>query len=149
MGAKEEYEAKKRRDRAKREADAKTALDKQTVEARLAAEREEIAARKIAEGEEADRIRAVTESDAKRWWFRQKNPIDRFTGWLVAWTALLFVVTIANAIILSHTDDKIGEQAKIAAEQRKVMQDQLAEMKATGAQTDTLIETNKKLAEAA
>lgn len=43
------------------------------------------------------------------WWFKQKLPIDRFTGWLVAWTALLFVATIANAVILHSTDDKIKE----------------------------------------
>jgi hypothetical protein len=25
--------------------------------------------------------------DSSSWWFGQRNPIDRFTGWLVAWTA--------------------------------------------------------------
>jgi hypothetical protein len=38
------------------------------------------------------------------WWFNQAIPIDRFTGWLVAWTALLFVATIINAVILGITD---------------------------------------------
>src|ERR1700722_17563379 len=59
------------------------------------------------------------------WWFNQPVPIDRFTGWLVAWTALLFLATIGNVIILKHTDDKISEQAEISAGQLRVMQGQL------------------------
>lgn len=38
------------------------------------------------------------------WWFNQRDPINRFTGWLVAWTALLFVGTIVSAAILYKTD---------------------------------------------
>jgi hypothetical protein len=47
---------------------------------------------------------AKAESDQKKWWFKQPNPINRFTGWLVAWTALLFVGTIISAMILWQSD---------------------------------------------
>jgi hypothetical protein len=43
------------------------------------------------------------------WWFREPLPIDRFTGWLVAFTALLFVATIVNAIVLWITDHTLRE----------------------------------------
>lgn len=43
------------------------------------------------------------------WWFKQPLPIDRFTGWLVAWTALLFVATVINAGILYITDTTLKE----------------------------------------
>jgi hypothetical protein len=59
-----------------------------------------------------------------RWWFSQPVPIDRFTGWLVAWTALLFIATAANVLVLNHTDEKIGKQAKIATDQAKIAADQ-------------------------
>jgi hypothetical protein len=42
-------------------------------------------------------------------WFELPNPIDRFTGWLVAWTALLTAATIINAIILGITDHTLKE----------------------------------------
>jgi hypothetical protein len=58
----------------------------------------------------------------RKWWFNQPDPTERFTGWLVAWTALLFCATIANVIVINHTDDKIGEQAKIANRQLAVME---------------------------
>src|SRR5687768_8291309 len=48
-------------------------------------------------------------SDQKRWWFRQPNPIDRFTGWLVAWTALLFLGTLGSALVLIKTDLTLHE----------------------------------------
>lgn len=38
------------------------------------------------------------------WWFEQPIPIDRFTGWLVTWTALLFTATVINAVVLYKTD---------------------------------------------
>jgi hypothetical protein len=47
---------------------------------------------------------AAGDAARKVWWFRQPIPIDRFTGWLVAWTALLFVATVINAMILGITD---------------------------------------------
>jgi hypothetical protein len=68
MGAKENYEARKADEKAKREAD-----------------------------------------KSKRWWFNQRVPIDRFTGWLVAWTALLFIATIINAGVLWKTDHTLKE----------------------------------------
>jgi hypothetical protein len=43
------------------------------------------------------------------WWFREPLPIDRFTGWLVAFTALLFIATIVNAIVLWITDHTLRE----------------------------------------
>ena len=43
------------------------------------------------------------------WWFNQELPIDRFTGWLVAWTALLFIATVINAVILGITDHTLKE----------------------------------------
>jgi hypothetical protein len=49
------------------------------------------------------------EKQRKNWWFNQPTPIDRFTGWLVAWTALLFVATIFNAVILYITDHTLKD----------------------------------------
>jgi hypothetical protein len=48
--------------------------------------------------------------EKRRWWFNQPIPIDRFTGWLVAWTALLFGATVFNVVVINHTDEKIGGQ---------------------------------------
>jgi hypothetical protein len=44
-----------------------------------------------------------------RWWFNQPVPIDRFTGWLVAWTFLLFLATIGSAAVLWKTDHTLVE----------------------------------------
>jgi hypothetical protein len=43
------------------------------------------------------------------WWFNHPGTIERFTGWLVVWTALLFVGTMASAIILWRTDRTLHE----------------------------------------
>ncbi len=43
------------------------------------------------------------------WWFKHPGPIERLTGWLVLWTALLFVGTTASAIILWRTDRTLHE----------------------------------------
>lgn len=43
------------------------------------------------------------------WWFKHPGTIERFTGWLVVWTALLFVGTMASAIILWRTDSTLRE----------------------------------------
>jgi hypothetical protein len=48
-------------------------------------------------------------SKESRWWFNQLAPIDRFTGWLVAWTALLFVATIISAAVLFITDHTLKD----------------------------------------
>jgi hypothetical protein len=61
----------------------------------------------------AERDTRRAEKQNSKWWFRQPIPIDRFTGWLVAWTALLFAATIANVVILNLTDDKIGQQLTV------------------------------------
>jgi hypothetical protein len=70
--------------------------------------------------------------------------------WLeVAETLGLWVaagVGVAAIIVASHDSDN---QTKIMHQQQIAMQGQLIEMKATGAQTDQMIETNRKLAEAA
>ena len=33
------------------------------------------------------------------WWFKEPLPIDRFTGWIVIWTYLLFVATVGLGIV--------------------------------------------------
>jgi hypothetical protein len=71
---------------------------------------------------EARRAEKPKPPEKRLWWFNQPLPIDRFTDWLVAWTALLFIATIGNAIILKRTDDKIGEQANISGRQLTVME---------------------------
>lgn len=43
----------------------------------------------------------------KVWWFKQPSAIERFTGWLVLWTALLFA---ANVV----TDIFVWQQWKVA-----------------------------------
>lgn len=43
------------------------------------------------------------------WWFNQPNPIDRFTGWLVAVTLLLCIATVINAYILWITDHTLRD----------------------------------------
>jgi hypothetical protein len=68
MGAKENYEARKAAEKAKREA-----------------------------------------RKNRRWWFNQSVPIDRFTGWLVTWTALLFIATVINAGVLWKTDNTLHD----------------------------------------
>jgi hypothetical protein len=65
---------------------------KENYEARKAAEKAK---------QEADR--------GDRWWFNQRTPIDRFTGWLVAWTFLLFIATIGSAVVLWKTDNTLHE----------------------------------------
>jgi hypothetical protein len=42
-----------------------------------------------------------------KWWFQEKEPIAKFTGWLVAWTFLLFLATIISAAILYKTDETL------------------------------------------
>jgi hypothetical protein len=53
---------------------------------------------------------AKREADkSKRWWFNQRAPIDRFTGWLVTWTFLLFIATVINAGVLWKTDSTLHD----------------------------------------
>jgi hypothetical protein len=59
------------------------------------------------ENYEARKATEKAKHEAKKhrhWWFNQSAPIDRFTGWLVAWTALLFIATVINAGVLWKTD---------------------------------------------
>jgi hypothetical protein len=65
------------------------------------------------ENYEANKRAAATKADKKKLWFRQREPIDRFTGWLVAWTALLFAATVISAGILWKTDQTLraGQRA--------------------------------------
>jgi hypothetical protein len=57
--------------------------------------------------------------EERKWWFNQPIPIDRFTGWLVAWTALLFLATVGNVIVINKTDEKIGTQLEEIQRQSK------------------------------
>jgi hypothetical protein len=43
------------------------------------------------------------------WWFNHPGPIERLTGWLVLWTALLFVGTMSSTFILWRTDNTLRE----------------------------------------
>jgi hypothetical protein len=43
------------------------------------------------------------------WWLGQRDPIARFTKWLVLWTALLFIGTVISAAILFKTDNTLQE----------------------------------------
>lgn len=38
------------------------------------------------------------------WWFQRREAVDRYTGWLMVWTALLTVVTLASVGVLVITD---------------------------------------------
>ena len=71
---------------------------------------------------EARKASAKAERDKQKWWFQQPDPINRFTGWLVAWTALLFFGTIISAGVLLKTDHTL--QDTIAAN-REVSSNQL------------------------
>jgi hypothetical protein len=53
--------------------------------------------------------RQATRKDSSGWWFGQRNQIDRFRGWLVAWTALLRVGTVLSALVLYKTDTRFSE----------------------------------------
>jgi hypothetical protein len=65
------------------------------------------------EQDEANDRADDTKVDKKKWWFKQREPIDRFTGWLVAWTALLFIATIVSAGILWKTDNTLRETLEV------------------------------------
>ena len=74
---------------------------------------------------------AEAKNDSKKvpWWFNQPLPIDRFTGWLVAWTSCLSLATVGLILVsilqwreLRNTDDHIADQVRIAAEQLKTME---------------------------
>ena len=56
------------------------------------------------------------------WWFNQPLPIDRFTGWLVAWTALLFIATVCSVAVLLVTDDTFNRQLTVMKRQMDTMQ---------------------------
>lgn len=43
------------------------------------------------------------------WWFNHPGPIERLTGWLVLWTALLFVGTMSSTMVLWRTDITLRE----------------------------------------
>jgi hypothetical protein len=60
--------------------------------------------------------------EKRLWWFQQPAPIDRFTGWLVAYTLLLFIATGISACFLHSTDEAIHGQLII-------MKSQLDQMK--------------------
>src|ERR1700681_1969038 len=73
--------------------------------------RERYEAKKLLEaGRQAER------KGTSKWWFGQLNPIDRFTGWLVVWTALLCIATVLSALVLYKTDHTL--QRTVVATQR-------------------------------
>jgi hypothetical protein len=43
--------------------------------------------------------KAENDSKPQPLWFNQPNPIDRFTGWLVVWTSMLFLATTGLGIV--------------------------------------------------
>jgi len=53
---------------------------------------------------EARRRRAQEREPMPIWWLGQRDPVARFSKWLMIWTALLFVGTIGSGIILYKTD---------------------------------------------
>jgi hypothetical protein len=42
-----------------------------------------------------------------KWWFRQKEPVARLTGWLAAFTACLVMVSVLQWCTLKRTDETI------------------------------------------
>jgi hypothetical protein len=73
---------------------------------------------------EASKGRNRSTRDKNKWWFRQREPIDRFTGWLVVWTSLLFLATVATAVVLIITDRTFDKQLSVMQSQLKEMRDQ-------------------------
>jgi hypothetical protein len=74
------------------------------------------------------------------WWFKQPLPIDRFTGWLMVFTGLLFLATVVSAAILIKTDFTLGDQAEAIRGQLKEMKNQrlltIAQSRATIARVE-------------
>lgn len=52
----------------------------------------------------------------RRWWFNEREPISRFTGWLAAYTAVLMVVGLLQWCTLEKTNQtmRLQERAWIA-----------------------------------
>ena len=83
--------------------------------------------------EDTRRAKQGEPPDRKVWWFNQKAPIDRFTGWLMVYTFCLVVATLANAWVLFETDwtlRKTLEATKVAADAAKKSAD-VAELSLT------------------
>lgn len=59
-----------------------------------------------------------TSTSKKLWWYEQPAPIDRFTGWLVLWTALLFAANLAALFF-------IGQQWKVSSDAQTDTRQQL------------------------
>ena len=80
-------------------------------------------------GKQAETAEAKTDTIKQPWWFNQPLPIDRFTGWLVAWTSCLSIATFGLILVailqwreLHSTDAHVNEQVQITADQLKIMQ---------------------------
>jgi hypothetical protein len=56
------------------------------------------------------------------WWLGQRDPIARFTKWLVMWTGLLFVATVGSVVALVITDLTFGKQLRVMQGQLDTMQ---------------------------
>lgn len=121
MKSKEHYEAARRHNEAKRAA--------------AKAERAAV---------EAEQQAAI---DSKKWWFKQRNPIDRFTGWLVVWTAFLFIATVASAIISALTLIEVsqgGKDTHALAEAAKAQAESLANQVANTAAQIAIMEADQR-----
>ena len=76
----------------------------------------------------ADQRRAEERKPTPWWWLGQRDPIARFSKWLVIYTFFLFVATVGSAVVLLITDHTFNDQLK-------AMQGQLDEMREASKQT--------------
>jgi hypothetical protein len=57
-----------------------------------------------------DQARNIEEMRGRRWWhLGEKDPVARFTKWLVIVTALLCIVTFLSVVVLKITDDTLHQ----------------------------------------
>jgi hypothetical protein len=66
--------------------------------------------------------RAQERQPTPLWWLGQREPIARFTKWLVIWTALLFIGTVASAVVLLKTDYTLKEQVDNVKRQLTILE---------------------------
>jgi choline-glycine betaine transporter len=66
----------------------------------------------IKEEYEFRKITNEANRDKEQWWFNQTDPVARLTGWLMAFTGLLFLATIASVVALIVTDITLKDTMK-------------------------------------
>lgn len=64
----------------------------------------------------------------RRIWLRSADPLVRYTGWLVFWTALLFIAAVGAAVISLFALFDIAAQLDVMRGQQKLMAGQLDAM---------------------